>query len=86
MITVGAARWLAGKLVDAFGARIDDPVAASLGLTRAFPTPQSLVGQDIPALGPRSRGGGRWRPGRGRGGRSGDTSHRGPTWIAPWRR
>jgi AraC family transcriptional regulator of adaptative response / DNA-3-methyladenine glycosylase II len=56
-ITVGAARGLAGKLVEAFGARIDDPVAAGLGLTRAFPTPQSLVGQDIAALGmPRSRG------------------------------
>ena len=50
-ITVTAARGLAGKLVEAYGARIDDPFAASLGLTRAFPTPEKLVGQDIAALG-----------------------------------
>ena len=56
-ITVTAARALAAKLVDVYGAHIDDPFAASLGLTRAFPTPGELVGQDIAALGmPRSRG------------------------------
>ena len=56
-ITVTAARGLAAKLVEAYGARIDDPFAVSLGLTRAFPTPDRLVGQDIAALGmPRARG------------------------------
>jgi AraC family transcriptional regulator of adaptative response / DNA-3-methyladenine glycosylase II len=56
-ITVTGARALAAKLVEAYGERIDDPAAAKLGLTRAFPTPQRLVGQDIAALGmPRSRG------------------------------
>ena len=56
-ITVGAARALAAKLVEAYGERIADPFAAGLGLTRAFPTPERLVGQDIAALGmPRSRG------------------------------
>ncbi|MGZ6038938.1 MAG: AlkA N-terminal domain-containing protein [Phenylobacterium sp.] len=56
-ITVVAARGLAAKLVDAYGARIDDPFAASLGLTRAFPAPEQIVGQNIAALGmPRARG------------------------------
>ena len=56
-ITVGAARSLAAKLVEAYGGRITDPSAAALGLTRAFPTPDRLPGQDISALGmPRSRG------------------------------
>ncbi|THD63291.1 MAG: DNA-3-methyladenine glycosylase 2 family protein [Phenylobacterium sp.] len=56
-ITVTAARGLAAKLTEAHGARIDDPFAASLGLTRAFPAPEQLVGQDIAALGmPRARG------------------------------
>jgi AraC family transcriptional regulator of adaptative response / DNA-3-methyladenine glycosylase II len=56
-ITVSAARSLAAKLVEAFGEPIDDPAAAELGLTRVFPTPQRLVGQDIAALGmPRARG------------------------------
>jgi AraC family transcriptional regulator of adaptative response / DNA-3-methyladenine glycosylase II len=56
-ITVTAARNLAAKLVEAYGERIDDPAAAELGLTRVFPTPGRLVGQDIAALGmPRSRG------------------------------
>ncbi|MBS0362690.1 MAG: helix-turn-helix domain-containing protein [Proteobacteria bacterium] len=56
-ITVVAARHLAAKLTEAYGARIDDPFAASLGLTRAFPTPERLVGRDIAALGmPKARG------------------------------
>lgn len=56
-ITVTAARNLAAKLVDRYGARIDSPAAAKLGLTRVFPTPDALVGEDIAALGmPRSRG------------------------------
>lgn len=56
-ITVGAARNLAAKLVATYGEQVDDPVAAGLGLTRAFPTPDRLMGRDIAALGmPRSRG------------------------------
>jgi AraC family transcriptional regulator of adaptative response / DNA-3-methyladenine glycosylase II len=56
-ITVTAARGLAAKLMEAYGERIEEPFAASLGLTRAFPTPQRLTGQDIAALGmPRARG------------------------------
>jgi len=56
-ITVAAARGLAAKLVEAYGARLEDPFAADLGLTHAFPTPERVVGQDIAALGmPRARG------------------------------
>ena len=56
-ITVGAARALAGKLVAAHGQQVADPAAGRLGLSRAFPTPERLVGQDIAALGmPRARG------------------------------
>jgi AraC family transcriptional regulator of adaptative response / DNA-3-methyladenine glycosylase II len=56
-ITVTAARNLAAKLVATYGAPIDDPVAAGLGLTRIFPSPERLVGQDIAALGmPQARG------------------------------
>jgi AraC family transcriptional regulator of adaptative response / DNA-3-methyladenine glycosylase II len=56
-ITVTAARNLAARLVGAYGEAIDDPVAAKLGLTRVFPSPERLVGADIAALGmPRSRG------------------------------
>jgi AraC family transcriptional regulator of adaptative response / DNA-3-methyladenine glycosylase II len=56
-ITVTAARGLAAKLTEAYGERVDDPFAAKLGLTRAFPTPEALVGQDIAALGmPKARG------------------------------
>lgn len=56
-ITVGAARGLAAKLVECYGEPIDTPAAAVLGLTRVFPTPARLVGEDIAALGmPRARG------------------------------
>ncbi len=56
-ITVTAARRLAAKLVDAHGSKVDDPFANSLGLIRAFPTPEQIEGQDIAALGmPKSRG------------------------------
>ncbi|MBS0334065.1 MAG: helix-turn-helix domain-containing protein, partial [Proteobacteria bacterium] len=56
-ITVTAARGLAAKLTEAFGAPVEDAFAASSGLTRAFPTPERLVGQDIAALGmPKARG------------------------------
>ncbi|RAK66512.1 AlkA N-terminal domain-containing protein [Phenylobacterium kunshanense] len=56
-ITVSAARGLAAKLVAAYGEPVDDPAAAELGLTRVFPSPPRLVGQDIAALGmPRARG------------------------------
>ena len=57
MLFRSAARGLAAKLVETFGARLDDPFAAGLGLTRAFPTPGAIVGQDIAALGmPKARG------------------------------
>ncbi|MDP3173957.1 MAG: AlkA N-terminal domain-containing protein, partial [Phenylobacterium sp.] len=56
-ITVRAARNLAAKLVSAYGEAIDDPAAVELGLTRVFPGPERLVGQDIAALGmPKARG------------------------------
>jgi len=56
-ITVAAARNLAARLTGAYGACVDDPAAVELGLTRLFPTPEQLAGQDIAALGmPRSRG------------------------------
>jgi AraC family transcriptional regulator of adaptative response / DNA-3-methyladenine glycosylase II len=56
-ITVTAARNLAARLVETYGEPIEDPSAAALGLTRLFPAPQRLVGQDIAALGmPRARG------------------------------
>lgn len=56
-ITVTAARNLAAKLVETYGGNINDPAAAALGLTRVFPSPQRLIGEDIAALGmPRARG------------------------------
>jgi AraC family transcriptional regulator of adaptative response / DNA-3-methyladenine glycosylase II len=56
-VTVQAARGLAGKMAAAYGATFEDPWAAGLGLTRTFPTPGRLVGQDIATLGmPRARG------------------------------
>ena len=56
-ITVSAARTLAAKLTDAYGATVDDPAAAELGLTRVFPRPERLVAEDIAALGmPKARG------------------------------
>lgn len=56
-ITVSAARGLAAKLVATYGTGLETPAAAALGLTRVFPGPERLVGQDIAALGmPRARG------------------------------
>lgn len=56
-ITVGAARALASKLVETYGEPLEDPVAEELSLTRVFPKPERLVGQDIAALGmPKARG------------------------------
>ena len=56
-ITVTAARGLAAKLVQTYGEPIVDPAAAEFGLSRVFPSPQRLVGEDIAALGmPRARG------------------------------
>ncbi|MDB5493674.1 MAG: transcriptional regulator, AraC family, partial [Phenylobacterium sp.] len=56
-ITVTAARNLAAKLTATYGEPIEDPSAVKLGLTRAFPTPERLVGRDIAALGmPKARG------------------------------
>ena len=56
-ITVTAAVNLACKLVAAYGEPIVEPAAVKLGLTRVFPRPERLVGQDIATLGmPRARG------------------------------
>ena len=44
-VSVGAARNLAAKLVEAYGEPVDDPVAMALGLTRAFPRPERLAGR-----------------------------------------
>jgi AraC family transcriptional regulator of adaptative response / DNA-3-methyladenine glycosylase II len=56
-ITVAAARKLAGRLAEAYGEPIADPAAQALGLSRLFPTPERLAGQDIATLGmPRARG------------------------------
>jgi AraC family transcriptional regulator of adaptative response / DNA-3-methyladenine glycosylase II len=56
-ITVGAARNLAAKLVATYGGQIEHPAAIRFNLTRVFPSPQGLMGQDIAALGmPRARG------------------------------
>lgn len=56
-ITVTAARNLAAKLVATYGEPTQDATAARFGLTRIFPAPERLVGQDIAALGmPRARG------------------------------
>jgi AraC family transcriptional regulator of adaptative response / DNA-3-methyladenine glycosylase II len=53
-ITVGAATRLAGKLVDAYGERLDAPEGR---LTHLFPEPRRLAGADVASLGmPRSRG------------------------------
>jgi AraC family transcriptional regulator of adaptative response / DNA-3-methyladenine glycosylase II len=56
-VSVEAARRLAGRLTERFGGEVDAAAVSSLGLTRAFPTPERLVGQDIAALGmPNARG------------------------------
>ena len=56
-VSVAAARGLGGRLVAAYGEPLDDPAAAELGLTRLFPTPERMAGQDIASLGmPKSRG------------------------------
>jgi AraC family transcriptional regulator of adaptative response / DNA-3-methyladenine glycosylase II len=50
-ITVPAATQLAGRLVAALGAEIDDPAAQALGLTRVFPSPERLAVADVAGLG-----------------------------------
>jgi AraC family transcriptional regulator of adaptative response / DNA-3-methyladenine glycosylase II len=56
-VSVSAARTLGGRLAEAFGEPCDHPVAAGLGLTRCFPTPDRLAGQAVAEIGmPRSRG------------------------------
>ncbi|RAK52486.1 DNA-3-methyladenine glycosylase 2 family protein [Phenylobacterium deserti] len=55
-ITVSAARNLAARLAQAYGEPLDDPAAEELGLSRLFPQPGRLLGQEIAALGmPRAR-------------------------------
>jgi AraC family transcriptional regulator, regulatory protein of adaptative response / DNA-3-methyladenine glycosylase II len=52
--TIAGARQLLGKLVAAYGARIE---GGADGLTHVFPTPDRLIGQEIAALGmPGARG------------------------------
>ncbi len=54
-ITVGAARGLAGKLVERHGRRFA-PAGAPAALTHVFPRPRALAGADIASLGmPRAR-------------------------------
>jgi len=48
-ISVAAARTLATRLVQRFGAALDSPTEA--GLTRCFPTPQALVEADLDSIG-----------------------------------
>ncbi|MBX3483759.1 AlkA N-terminal domain-containing protein [Phenylobacterium sp.] len=57
-VSVGAARNLAARLVEAYGDPIDEPAAAELGLTRVFPTPGRLIGEPISLVlnMPRARG------------------------------
>jgi AraC family transcriptional regulator of adaptative response / DNA-3-methyladenine glycosylase II len=56
-VTVAQARSLACRLVETYGPSIEHPAAAALGLSRLFPEPLALVGQDIAALGmPGARG------------------------------
>jgi AraC family transcriptional regulator of adaptative response / DNA-3-methyladenine glycosylase II len=56
-ITVVQARALLTRLTDLYGEPLEDAAAAELELTRLFPTPKSMVGQDIAALGmPGARG------------------------------
>lgn len=55
-ISVSAAAKLAGKLVQAYGTPIMDPIAQQHGLTHVFPAPQRIAGSDLVELGmPRSR-------------------------------
>lgn len=55
-ISVSAAAKLAGKLVQAYGAPIIDPVAQEQGLTHVFPTPARVAAADLDVLGmPKSR-------------------------------
>jgi AraC family transcriptional regulator, regulatory protein of adaptative response / DNA-3-methyladenine glycosylase II len=49
-ITVTAATNLAGRLVEAVGVLVDDPVARTLGLTHLFPVPHQLAAADIVSL------------------------------------
>lgn len=56
-VSVSAARTLGGRLAGTFGEACDHPVAAGLGLTHCFPTPEQLAGQAVAEIGmPRSRG------------------------------
>ncbi len=56
-ITVAAARNLAARLTEAYGEPLEEPAALALGLSRLFPTPERLAGQDLASLGmPQARG------------------------------
>jgi AraC family transcriptional regulator of adaptative response / DNA-3-methyladenine glycosylase II len=57
-VSVAAARTLGGRLANAFGERCDHPVGEGLGITRVFPSPDRVAGQDVAEVGmPRARGG-----------------------------
>lgn len=56
-VSVSGARTVIGRLVATSGEPVDLPLAAELGLTHAFPTPQALAAVDPETLPmPRSRG------------------------------
>jgi AraC family transcriptional regulator, regulatory protein of adaptative response / DNA-3-methyladenine glycosylase II len=50
-ITARPAVNIAGRLVEACGVAVEDPVARALGLTHVFPTPRQLAGADVAGLG-----------------------------------
>lgn len=50
-VSVAAARTLAGRLVARFGEALPDDLVAGTGVTHVFPTPQSLIKQELIAIG-----------------------------------
>lgn len=50
-VSVAAARTLAGRLVARFGDGLPDDLVAGTGITHVFPTPQSLIGQELIPIG-----------------------------------
>lgn len=50
-VSVAAARTLAGRLVARFGEALPDDLVDGTGITHVFPTPQSLIGQELMPIG-----------------------------------
>lgn len=50
-VSVAAARTLAGRLVARFGDALPDDLVDGTGITHVFPTPQSLIGQELIPIG-----------------------------------